>query len=261
MGQSGRTKISAVVRTFNEESNLRECLESVTWADEIIVVDAESTDNTVAIAREFTDKVIVRPWAGHIATSQFATDQAANRWVFHIDADERVSPKLREEILSLDLENTPFDAFDMPRFHFFMQRWIHHSGWYPDRNIRLYRQDRCSWGGYAPHDKVQVPGSLGSLKGDLLHYIYRDLAHFAATKNSYSTLTAIDHNRSGRIATHVHFTVRPLYTFLHRYLIRLGILDGLPGFVIAVMEAHCVFLKYVKLYEIQRRLSRFPDKL
>lgn len=253
---SNATAVSVTVRTFNEESNIRECLESVTWADEIIVVDSESSDATVAIAREYTDKVIVRPWAGHIATSQFATDQAKNLWVFSIDADERVSPALREEILSLDLAHTPHDAFDMPRLHFFMQRWIKHSGWYPDRNIRLFRKDRCSWGGYAPHDKIQVPGSLARLKNDLYHFIYRDLAHFAATKNSYSTLTAIDHNRTGRRATLVHFTLRPLYSFFHRYLVRFGFLDGLAGFVISVMEAHCVFMKYVKLYEIQQKLRR-----
>lgn len=256
MNKSTTIAVSVTVRTYNEERNIRECLESVAWADEIIVVDSESYDTTVEIAREYTDKVIVRPWAGHIATSQFATDQAKNLWVFSIDADERVSPALRDEILSLDLVHTPHDAFDMPRLHFFMQRWIKHSGWYPDRNIRLFRKDRCSWGGYAPHDKIQVPGSLARLKNDLYHYIYRDLAHFASTKNSYSTLTAIDHNRTGRRATLAHFTLRPLYAFFHRYLVRLGFLDGLAGFVISVMEAHCVFMKYVKLYEIQQKLRR-----
>lgn len=261
MKDNRQTKISAVVRTFNEESNIRECLESLTWADELIVVDSCSTDRTVEIAREFTEKVIIRPWMGHIAQSQFTTDQAANTWVLHVDADERITPELRGEILALDLANSTYDAFDVPRRHWFMRRWINHSGWYPDRNIRLYRQDRCRWGGYAPHDKVQVsPGRLASLKGDLLHYIYRDMAHFAATKNTYSTLTALDHDRSGRRATVVHFTLRPLYTFFDRYLVRLGILDGLPGFVISVMESHCVFLKYIKLYEMQRKLRRFEGK-
>jgi glycosyltransferase involved in cell wall biosynthesis len=252
----GTAKISVTVRTFNEESNIRDCLESVKWADEIIVVDSCSSDGTVAIAREYTDRIIVRPWAGHIATSQFATDQCRNLWVFSIDADERVSPGLRGEILALDLERSRDDAYDMPRRHFFMRRWINHSGWYPDRNIRLFRKDRCYWGGYAPHDKIVVPGSMASLKGDILHYVYSDTAHFAATKNSYSTLTADDHNRNGRRATLVHFTLRPLYSFLYRYLVRLGFLDGLAGFVISVMEAHYVFLKYIKLYEIQHRLRR-----
>lgn len=261
MSTYNKPKISVTVRTFNEENNIRDCLESVRWADEIIVLDAQSTDGTLAIAAEYTDRIIVRPWAGHIAASQFVTGQTANLWVFSIDADERVSDALRDEILALDLDNTPHDAFDMPRRHFFMRRWINHSGWYPDRNIRLFRKDRCHWGGYAPHDKILVPGSLAKLKNDLNHYIYRDLAHFAATKNSYSTLTAIDHNRNGRRATLLHVTLRPLYTFMHRYLIRLGFLDGLAGFVISVMEAHCVFMKYLKLYEIQHKLMRFPDEI
>lgn len=252
-------KISVTVRTYNEEQNLRECLESVRWADEIIVVDSCSSDRSADIAREFTDKVIVRPWAGHIATSQFATDQAQNLWVFSIDADERVTPELRDEILALDLDATVHDAFEVPRLHWFMRRWIRHSGWYPDRKPRLFRTDRCHWGGYAPHDSVQVSGSLGRLHGNLLHFIYRDLAHFAATKNSYSTLTAIDHNRNGRKATLFHVTLRPLHAFMSRYFIRLGFLDGLAGFTICVMEAHCVFMKYLKLYEIQHQLMRFTD--
>lgn len=260
MVTSNKPKITVTVRTFNEANNIRDCLESVVWADEIIVVDAQSTDDTVAIAREYTSKVIVRPWAGHIATSQFVTDQAANLWVFSIDADERVSPALRDEILALDLDSTTHDAFDMPRLHYFMRRWIKHSGWYPDRNIRLFRKDRCHWGGYAPHDKIQVPGTLGKLKGDLFHFIYHDLSHFAATKNSYSTLTAEDHFRNGRRATLIHFTLRPLWSFFSRYVLRLGMQDGLPGFVICVMEAHCVFMKYVKLWALQNGMRRFNEK-
>ena len=259
MKMAPRAKITVTVRTFNEERNIRECLESVAWADEIALVDAESTDGTVAIAREFTERIIVRPWAGHIPTSQFITDQARNLWVMSMDADERVSKDLRDEILALDLDSTPHDAYEMPRRHWFMKRRIDHSAWYPDRKIRLFRRDRCSWGGYAPHDKVQVPGSLGRLRGDLHHFIYRDLNHFAATKNSYSTLTAIDHFRSGRRALVSDLTLRPLYAFLYRYLVRLGFLDGLPGFVIAVMESHGVFMKYAKLRELERRLGRFTE--
>jgi glycosyltransferase involved in cell wall biosynthesis len=254
-----KTKISAVVRTFNEELNIRECLESVSWADEIIVVDACSTDRTVEIAREFTDRVVIQKWLGHIGQSQFVTDRTENLWVFSIDADERVSPALRDEILALDLVNSVHDAYDMPRRHYFLKRWINHSGWFPDRNIRLFRKDRCFWGGYEPHDKIQVPGSLASLKKDLYHYIYRDINHFAETKNKYATRTARDHFKSGRKATLIHFTIRPLYTFFDRYLIRLGILDGLAGYVISVMEAYGVFLKYLKLYEMQKKLMRFTE--
>ncbi len=254
---SNKPKISVTVRTFNEEKNLQECLESVSWADEIVVVDSLSTDNTVSIARKFTDRVILQKWLGHIGQSQFATDQTKNLWVLHIDADERVSPSLRDEILALNLDTSPYDAYEMPRRHFFMQKWIDHSAWYPDYKIRLFRKDRCRWGGYNPHDEVKVSGKKKKLRHDLTHFIYRDIEHFAATKNTYSSLTAADHFKNGRRAHIVDFTLRPLYAFLYRYLVRLGIADGIAGLTISVMEAHAVFLKYIKLYEIQRKLKRF----
>lgn len=257
MTTNGRTRISATVRTFNEERNIRECLASLSWADEIVVVDSKSTDRTVAIAREFTDRVIIQEWLGHIGQSQFATDHTANTWVLHMDADERVTPELRDEIRALDLDASPYDAYEIPRYHFFLQRWIRHSAWYPDHKIRLFRKDRCRWGGYAPHDVLKVPGRLGRLKHDILHYIYADLAHFAATKNSYSTLTAEDHFRNGRKAFLTDITIRPFYAFVYRYFFRRGFLDGLAGFTIAVMESHAVFMKYLKLYELQKKLKRF----
>ncbi len=254
-----RPKISVTVRTFNEEKNLQECLESVSWADEIVVVDSLSTDNTVAIAKKFTDRVMLQKWLGHIGQSQFATDQTKNLWVLHMDADERISPELRDEILALDLDASPYDAYEMPRRHFFMRQWINHSAWYPDYKIRLFRKDRCRWGGYNPHDEVKVKGRKKKLTHDLIHFIYLDLAHFAATKNTYSSLTASDHFKNGKRARIIDFTLRPLYAFLYRYLVRLGIADGIAGFTISVMEAHAVFLKYMKLYEIQRKLKRFDS--
>ena len=250
-------KISVTIRTFNEEKNIRECLESVSWADEIMVVDSYSTDRTVDIAREYTDHVILHPFQGHIEKSQFATDQTSNGWVLHVDADERISPALRDEILSLDLDNSPYDAYEMPRRNYFMQQWINHSAWYPDYKIRLFRKDRCRWGGYAPHDAVRVTGRKKRLKNDILHYIYRDITHFSEKKNDYSSLTASDHYKNGRRARIIDFTLRPLYAFLYRYIVRLGIADGIAGFTISVMEAHTVFLKYIKLYEIQNKLWRF----
>ncbi len=259
MNRSGKPRISAIVRTRNEEKNLEECLESISWVDEIVVVDSHSTDRSVEIAKKYTDRIIVRDWPGHIAQSQFATDQASNNWVLSMDADERVTPELRDEIIDLDLSNTSHDAFDMPRRHFFMKRWINHSGWYPDRKIRLFRKDRCQWGGYNPHDVVKVPGSMGRLKNDLVHYIYTDISHFAHTKNNYSTATAGDHFKSGRKARFADFTLRPIYAFVYRYFIRLGFMDGLAGFVICVEEAHGVFLKYIKLFEIEKKLGRFSE--
>jgi glycosyltransferase involved in cell wall biosynthesis len=252
--------ISVAIRTYNEEYNVRKCLESVSWADEIVVVDSNSSDTTVAIAREFTDRVISQRWLGYIAQSQFATDQTRNLWVLLMDADERVSPELRDEILALDLDNSPYDAYEMPRRQFFMQRWINHSAWYPDHKIRLFRKDVCRWGGYEPHDELKVIGRKKKLKSDILHYIYRDVAHFMATKNNYSSLTAADHYKNGKRARIIDFTLRPLYAFLYRYIVRLGIADGVAGFTISVMEAHAVFMKYIKLYEIQNKFRRVPGE-
>ncbi len=260
MKDGKKNNISLIVRTFNESKNIRACLESASWADEIVVVDSESTDDTVVIAREYTEKVVIQLWLGNIGQSQFATDQTANLWVMSLDADEVISPELRDDILAIDLKTTRFDAYEMPRRHFFMQQWIKHSAWYPDYKIRLFRKDRCRWGGYAPHDKVQVRGSTGRLKNDILHYIYLDLDHFAATKNKYSTLTALDHFRNGKRARLIDVTLRPVYAFLYRYFVRLGILDGLPGFTVSIMESHAVFMKYMKLYELQKNLKRFPDR-
>jgi hypothetical protein len=141
-----------------------------------------------------------------------------------------------------------------------MQQWINHSAWYPDYKIRLFRKDLCKWGGYAPHDEVKVKVRKNKLKNDILHYIYQDVAHFALTKNNYSSLTAADHYKNGRRARIIDVTLRPFYAFLYRYLVRLGIADGIAGFTISVMEAHAVFMKYVKLYEIQNRLRRFPPE-
>ncbi len=253
----GKPPISVTIRTFNEEKNVRECLESVTWADEIVVVDSESTDATVDIARKYTDRVVIQKWLGHIGQSQFATDQTKNLWVLHLDADERISPALRDEILALDLAHSDCDAYEMPRRHFFMQQWINHSGWYPDHKIRLFRKDRCTWGGYAPHDELKVRGPKKKLRCDIIHYIYSDITHFASTKNSYSSLTAADHFKNGRKARIIDFTLRPLYAFLYRYFVRLGVADGIAGFTISVMESHAVFMKYIKLYEIQHKLGRF----
>lgn len=251
------TRISAVVRTMNEERNIRDCLASLAWADEIVVVDSGSADATVAIAREFTERVIHQPWLGFIEQSQFATDQTSNLWVLHMDADERVTPELRDEIRALDLEQSPYDAYEMPRLHFFMQRWIRHSAWYPDDKIRLFRKDRCRWGGIAPHDEVKTPKTRRKkLRHDILHYIYADIAHFVATKNRYSTLTAEAHFKNGKRASMIQITFRPLYAFLYRYFFRLGFADGVAGFAISVIEAHTVFLKYLKLRELEKGLKR-----
>ena len=165
-------KISAIVITFNEEQNIRAALDSLRWADEIIVVDSESADRTVEIARRFTDQIYVRPWPGYSAQKNFAASQASFEWIFSLDADERVSDELARELEQIKQGSEPAAAgFEMPRLTWYLGRWIKHSGWYPDRKLRLYNRNRGRWRGDFVHEAIEVEGKVARLKGDLLHVL------------------------------------------------------------------------------------------
>src|SRR5713101_7256320 len=168
-------KITATVITLNEEHNIAAALESLSWADEIIVVACESTDRTVEIARGFTDRVFVRPWPGYSAQKNFAAEQAGNDWIFSLDADERVSKELANEIEQLKVGAEPgAGAFEMSRFTFYLGRWIKHSGWRPDYKLRLYDRKRARWRGDYVHETLEADGKVERLSGDILHYTVRD---------------------------------------------------------------------------------------
>jgi len=246
-------KVSAVLIVYNEEKNLAECLETVKWADEIVVVDSHSTDRTEEIARCFTDRIHQKEYRGHIDKKRFAVSQASNDWVFSIDADERATPELNEEIRGA-LAEGPGDTvgFDMPRLTWHLGRWIRHGEWYPDRVIRLFRKSRMRYEGTEPHDRVILDGPKGRFKGRLLHYNYRDFAHQIATVQAYSDEAAKALHAQGRGAGFLNLCLRPLVKFLKCYVWKRGFLDGKPGFIIAVTSAFYVLAKYVKLYEMQR---------
>ena len=158
-------KLSVTIITLNEEKRIRDALESVKWADEIIVVDSGSTDKTVDICKEYTDKVFFNPWPGHVAQKNVAVDKASHLWILSIDADERITPKLAGEIQKV-LHNPKADAYKMPRHVYYLGQWINHSGWYPDNKVRLFRKDKARWGGTNPHDTVVANGNVGYLNGD-----------------------------------------------------------------------------------------------
>jgi len=264
----GRSGLSVCLITFNEEVNVRACLESVRpllrrsgrWPDEIVVVDSHSTDGTAAICREYTDRVIVRDWPGHVAQKQFAVDQASHEWVFCIDADERVSPALRREIESAlqraAAGEEDADGFAMPRKVFYLGRWITHGGWYPDRKLRLFRKSRGRWGGIDPHDRVILDGKVKRLSGDLHHHTYRDISAHLKQIDTFTTISARQMFQRGEGRAVLRMLGRAPARFVRMYLLRLGFLDGLPGFVIAVLAAYYVFLKYAKLWELQRTAGR-----
>jgi glycosyltransferase involved in cell wall biosynthesis len=245
-------KISATIITLNEEENIAAALESLAWADEIIVVDSESTDRTVEIARRYTERVVIQKWLGYAAQKNFASGQASHDWIFNLDADERLTPELQSQILSLKNAGlSTASAFEMPRRVFYLGRWIRYSGWYPDYKIRLYDRTRGQWQGKYVHESVRVEGQVGRLTGDLLHYTVRSASEHHQRLDRYTTLAAREAYENGRRASPSALFVTPIVTFLKSYILKRGFLDGIQGFAIACFAGHYVFLKNLKLWELQ----------
>jgi glycosyltransferase involved in cell wall biosynthesis len=246
-------KLSVTVITKNEAANLAAALESVAWADEIVVVDAESSDDTTAIARRVTDRVSVRPWPGFPQQKNHAASLAAHDWVLSIDADERVSPELQREILALLASEPAAPGYRVPRVTFALGRWIRTTDWYPDWQLRLYDRRRGSWDETRRvHEAVRLDGEPGRLAGELQHFAYRDLSHHLQTIDRYTTLAAEEMAARGRRASLIDVAGHPPLAFLRNYLLRGGLRDGAVGFVISSMNAWYVFLKYAKLWERTR---------
>lgn len=247
--------ISVIIITLNEEENLGACLASVAWADEIVVVDAESTDATVEIAREATQQVFVRPWEGFSAAKNFALQQCHHDWVLWIDADERVPPELAQEIQEA-ISNTEYVGFEIPRLANFLGKWIRHSGWYPGHVLRLFKREAGSFNGALVHEGVELTGSVGRLQNDLLHYTDRSLEHYFKKFNNYTTLAAEQLAAKNVRARMRDLLCRPPFMFIRMYFLKLGFLDGLLGFMLALLSACYVFAKYAKLWEIYYRVNR-----
>ena len=242
--------VTATVITFNEAANIQTALESLSWADEIVVVDSESTDATVSIARRFTDRVIVRPWPGYAAQKNFAAGEAAHDWIFSLDADERVSPALASEIDALLRSGPAAAGYRVPRVTFHLGRWIRSTDWYPDYQLRLYDRRHSRWSGRYVHESVSADGPVADLRGELLHYAYRDLAHHLQTMDRYTTLAAKQMFEEGRRAGWIDLAVQPPAAFLRNYVLRGGFRDGVPGLIVSAMNARYVGLKFAKLWEL-----------
>jgi glycosyltransferase involved in cell wall biosynthesis len=245
--------LTVTIITRNESANLADALESVRWADEVVVVDAESTDDTTAIARRFTDRVLVRAWPGYVAQKNYAAEQACHDWVLSLDADERVSPALAEEIRAR-LAVPPDEAgFRVRRASFYLGRWLRSTDWYPDYQLRLYDRRRARWAGQYVHESVTPDGPVGTLRGELLHHPYRDISHHLQTIDRYTTLAARQAAEQGRHASALDVLVRPVLAFLRNYVVRLGFRDGGVGLVVSLLNSHYVLLKFAKLWELGRR--------
>jgi glycosyltransferase involved in cell wall biosynthesis len=242
-------RLSVCVITSAEEERIRACLESVAWADEIVVVDAESSDKTVTIARELTDRVLVRPWPGFAAQKNFALDQATGDWILSLDADERVTPELRAAIERVLAEDGPAAGYFVPRRNIFWGQWVRHGKLYPDWQLRLFRRGAGRFVEHRVHESVQVRGPRARLDAPLLHLSYRDLTDFVARSNRYASLAAEEWIASGRGVSAADIVLRPLGRFLSMYVVHAGFLDGWRGFFLAVLYAQYVFLRSMKVWE------------
>lgn len=251
-------KISAVIITFNEAENIRAACESLTWSDEIVVVDSESTDATREVAADCGAKVVTNEWPGFAAQKQFATEAATNDWVFSLDADERVSPELRASIEAVRSkhESECADGYRVARRTFYMNRWIRGGGWYPDYQLRLFNRKRGSWGNRLIHESFQMnpDAKTETLSGDLLHYTVRDAAqHEKMIKERYAPLGAQQMFRDGKRTSAISAAVAGPSAFVRSYVLKAGFRDGSAGLTIAKFAAQHARLKHGILLKLQSK--------
>ncbi|NIM91861.1 MAG: glycosyltransferase [Candidatus Aminicenantes bacterium] len=254
--------ISVVIITFNEEDRLEDALKSVAkLADEVIVVDRFSTDKTLDIAKKYTKQVFQREWTNFSDQKNFANDKASLAWILSLDADERVSPELLEEILRIKESEPECAGFSIPRRVYYLGKWIRHSGWYPDRKIRLFRKEEARWEGEYIHEKLVIEGKIERLKGSIHHFTYRNIADHLERINNFSKLGAQKLYIQKKKARWFHLIFLPFFRFIRSFFFRLGFLDGFVGLVISVLNGYAVFIRYAKLREIWKkgeRIEPFP---
>jgi glycosyltransferase involved in cell wall biosynthesis len=252
----GGVALSATIIVNNEERNIGDCLASLDFVDEIIVVDSGSSDRTEAICR---DNPLVRfhslAWQGFGRQKNLAAGLASHDWILNLDADERVTPELCTAILAADRDR--YAAFRFARENYFGNRWVRRCGWYPDYNTRLYDRRQGGFSERAVHETLTCRGEVGTLAGHLRHYTYRDIADYVARMDRYSTLAAEELVKGGRRPGLVRILLNPLWTFVRMYLLKGGVLEGYTGLLLAILYAQYTFLKYAKGRELQ---AAFPAR-
>ena len=239
-------KITATIITLNEERNIARAIESLRCADEILIVDSGSTDRTVELAEKLGVRVIEAGWRGYAGQKNWAAEQAAHDWILSLDADEALSESLEAEIWSVKKSGPQYDAYTMPRMARYLGRWILHSGWYPDRKIRLYHRAKAKWVGDFVHESVQCAGHVGHLESNLLHFTCDSLSEHLRTLDRYTTLAAQElASRKVKVPL-TRVVIDPAWTFFKAYFLQRGFLDGIEGLTICYMAAFYTFLKYSK---------------
>ena len=242
-------KISATIITLNEEKNIGDCLASLDFADEIVVVDSGSGDRTEEICQAHPKvRFIQHTWEGYGRQKNFAAEQAANDWILNIDADERVTPELRASIFLAATNGAA--AFRMARENYFGSRWIKYCGWYPNYSTRLYAREKCSSSEKSVHESLKYPGSVGTLSGNLKHFTYTGITDYLARMNRYSTLAAEEVLKAGKKPGIPALVFKPVFTFFKMYVVKMGFLEGVHGFQLSVLYSAYTFAKYAKAREM-----------
>ncbi|AEB08816.1 glycosyltransferase family 2 protein [Desulfobacca acetoxidans] len=251
-----KSRLSVTVITHNEEANIVDCLESASWANEIVVLDSDSTDRTVLWAKQFTDRVYSVPWHGFGKNKNQAIDEARMEWIFVLDADERITPALRREIQEILKGDGPADGYRVPRRNHFCGRFIRHLGWYPDYSIRLFRKANGRFIEREVHESVEINGSVGTLREPMLHYTYRTISDFVLRMDRYSTLAAQELLKQDKKPHFGELVWRPFFTFLSLYALKKGFLEGRAGYTLAFLYSTYNFLKYYKFRELHEQRAK-----
>ncbi|NOR80995.1 MAG: glycosyltransferase [Methyloprofundus sp.] len=240
-------KLSIIIITLNEQDLIRDCLESVSWADEIIVVDSGSNDSTLEICREYTKHILInKDWQGFGYQKNLALQQATGDWVFSIDADERVTSDLKQKIQQA-IKTGSYIAYEMPRLAYFLGKEMRHGGWWPDYVLRLFLREKSQFSNDIVHERVLVKGTVGRINSHLIHHSYTSLEQVLVKNDKYSTAAAIKAHAQGKQSSLGKALIRAGWTFLRTYIFRLGFLDGKEGFIAALSRTEETYYRQLKL--------------
>lgn len=260
-----REKISACVISFNEEKKIERCLKSLTWCDEIVLMDSFSTDSTLEIAGRYTKNIYQQEWLGYVSQRNLVREKATHPWILYVDSDEEISPDLQAEILS-EMENHSGDyvGYEFPRIVYFLGKWITHGEWYPDVKLRLFRSEFGRTEGIEPHDKVVVNGRVKRLAAPVFHYTYGEISDQLQTLNRFSSISAQQRFVQDRRFLFIDLILHPFFRFLKGYILKRGFMDGAHGLIIATSCSFSAFAKYAKHWELILRhktsFNEFPEE-
>ncbi|MFW6282599.1 MAG: glycosyltransferase family 2 protein [Minisyncoccales bacterium] len=241
------TPLAALIITYNEEDNIKECLESIKWIEEIVIVDSYSSDSTLEICRNYTDEIYQKEFIDISSQRNYGLEQIEADWVLVIDADERVTADLKKEIKQVLANNTEVEGYFIPRKNYFLGKWIKYCGWYPDYTLRLF-QTKYRFKGKV-HEKVNIDNSTSRLKNDFIHYTYKNLEQYINKINNFTTISAAEMYQKGRKVNPFYVGLRTFFEFFKKYILQKGILLGPQGLLLSILSSYYKFLKYAKLWE------------